>query len=71
MSQSSTEPEFILEEPAEMLDTENKHNCLNRDFSQVVVDLERLQEQSRMAVAMSLDIARCLQELVLSLQEQE
>ncbi len=70
MNLQSTEPEFILAEQEEMLDMENKPNSFVRDFAQVVVDLEQLQEQSRISVAMSLDIARCIQELVRSLQEQ-
>ncbi len=69
MNRQSVEPEYTVVDQEEMWATEKPHNCLDRDFSQVVVDLADLQERSRLSVAMSLEIANSIQELVQWAQE--
>ncbi len=70
MSQFSTEPEYTVEEPAEMLDMENKPSCTNRDFEQVEAEVRQLLTHSIRVLNMQDAITVRLQVLQQSLQEQ-
>ncbi len=70
MNQYSTEPEYILEEPVEMLDTAKPHKCINLDSAMALENLQQSQKACRLLEDLSGSIANRLQELVLLLSEQ-
>ncbi len=69
MNQQSREPEFIVQEPDEMLDTESLPKCSNLDFSQVVVELEHSLRACKLLLDLAGNIESQLQVLVRSLED--
>ncbi len=68
MNQPSEEPEYILEESEKIHLTGKVQANLDRDFLQVVVDLEDLYQQAIRQVDTSIRIASSLRALVQSLR---
>ncbi len=71
MNQHSTVPEYTVVEQEEMLGTEKVHNSLDRDFEQVVVEVQQLLVHSIKVLNSQDAITVRLQVLLQSLQEQE
>ncbi len=71
MNQSSTVPEYIVEEQAETSGTVKVPNCSGRDFSALVVDMEVLAAQLFKLEKHCLEIADDFKALVLWLREQQ
>ncbi len=70
MNQYSTEPEYSVEISEKTLLTERVQACLNRDFLQLVADLEELLVQAIELQDMSRGNTDSIRNLVLSLREQ-